>query len=1699
MAEDQIKTNVVVGIGVEGGDAAANSIAKLRAELGKLRGEQSALDKLTRSFAGAKSAADAGKSAADGMATVREQAAALKPAIQGIRDAVKATGLPQSYLKTVGLDSKSITEGGKSLKNFERLLGGVDKAYENTLDRRGAKVAAVADKERQIKTSLLDDLRDRQARAAIQERVQAAEAARAKIASAKQAATEVGKVEAKAASDSRDLTARRVRPAGQLPPGTKERYAREAAAEQAAYEKAKRSAATSSRPFGPSAAELRAARAPIAAAKTAVASGSGDGRQVGAAPAIRGLEQLAAAARSAAASLKALSTSANSAGRRGSAGGGELVATRMMREMRTGFAKEYASLHRAERRNEATVFPRSQYAAGAGGSGGAGGPRAPMQVAPAYGQIDKAAAGAARSISAVKQEGDAITGQVKNVLGMAFGYQAIHAVASQLQQVFGHLQGGVIQFNSMLEQATVGFTTLFKNQAQQAQATNELLGENAVGIDYMAMGYKDAEDAAEGVIETIRQFANVTPFRFAEIQESTLRMRAFGFDMSEILRENSESVDQFSGGIVAVGNAVAALGGGADAFRRITYALGQMKQAGRVYQNDMMQLANAGIGGYKYIAEALMKEITTDGKGQKDKVIKGQEALYSQLESNAIETVRRLTTSGKVSGEAASRAILLGLERDFGGGMVAQSKTFAGAFSTVADMSQSLVAESFRPLYNAIRDITYEFSIFLQDPKVRDSALAFGDVIEKIIKQLRPMGALLMSIGQKIGRDFSNAMATIGSSVGGIGGTFGAFAIGIREIIKLLENDFARTVIATAALIGIAFKFASANPFMVSIGLLITLLGGLKMAVNENLFGIGNAFREMAASVEPMIAAFRDDFLPVLINVLMTISQGVIAGLSAAFTALAPTISGLAQVLGVVLTVLGEMEPVLRIIGFLIGVSLASKLVVGGIGLLTAALFRATVQMRAFSVASIAASANVSRVKMVGGGLMAASMVGTMAVQGAAGAGAISPETAQSLQIVADIAMAIGAIALVAKPVIGALQGLVGFIGALARSIGPLIGIIVRVVAAIAAFVGISTGMAFAIAGIALLIGGLIAFLIGEQEKVKDEQGTDLKPGDPGYADRKRSRYYDTTGTVLEGSGYYKDPMYASNTIQSTSGEANYGNSLTNPNQRSLVAFRKSEREFQFPRVIKQAKSEMKDLTNYQKLLINQQNAANDSLKKYNGLLAIAKQRVQDALDVLQKVAEEVLNDIMNPDFENPYALDAGEMVKYEELLEIEQEMSFVTFENRQGITRSFDEYKDILNSILPLTEDEVNAGEVSLKMVTERLKIEKERRKEQERIKALAEAEYDLGLATLQQYDESLDPLTRAVNLRAAQKKYETDIADLRFEGLENLVDEATSSRDWGRLTEATKDRLEQFKEGQELILEEMTKMFEDYNRDIAWILENPDLSWAEKKSKIEEKLEELQVKLEDRFGITLEMMGDKVTDMNSAMRSVMDAANMKGIDMNVTFAQDLIKNLETKGFKVLIDYIMKKYNEVLRLMRLVAQATATIESLANPENMLKGKKAEYGRTLNRLLGGLISGGVASDELVDIKRGIQGLSGKNDMSSLQTAYNLLLDEIAAISSFYQIPVYASGGIMDKNQLSLVGEKGPELVLPQSRGLVLNNSISSRLLGMLSGTGNGGGGGVNNVIINNPVVRSDSDIRKLAQEISRVQASQFRTEGGRLY
>ena len=76
------------------------------------------------------------------------------------------------------------------------------------------------------------------------------------------------------------------------------------------------------------------------------------------------------------------------------------------------------------------------------------------------------------------------------------------------------------------------------------------------------------------------------------------------------------------------------------------------------------------------------------------------------------------------------------------------------------------------------------------------------------------------------------------------------------------------------------------------------------------------------------------------------------------------------------------------------------------------------------------------------------------------------------------------------------------------------------------------------------------------------------------------------------------------------------------------------------------------------------------------------------------------------------------------------------------------------------------------------------------------------------------------------------------------------------------------------------------------------------------------------------------------------------------------------------------------------------------------------------------------------------------------------------------MPAFAGGGMMPS--MALVGERGPEVVaLPRHSRVVPHQEAMNALRG-----GGGGGGGDITVTINNPVVRSDADLREMTRQIS---------------
>lgn len=1474
---------------------------------------------------------------------------------------------------------------------------------------------------------------------------------------------------------------------------------------------------------------------------------------------------------------------------RSSRGGGSLMSALTAELKSPELAKASANVHKLFRQVEAANNPK--YVQGF------------QQISTSIFSIGGASNRAGEAIRRMSDSNSGFLGQIKQVVGMAASYQVLQGIATEIGQIVGHLTGGIVNFNSMIERTTVGFATLFRNQAkasfdlaEETGKVNVEMADLSGELDYIKLGYGDIDSAASGMIENIRQFANVTPFRFEELAEATLRMRAFGFSLDEVLRKTEGTATGFSGAVQTVGDAVAALGGGAPEFRRITYALGQMKQAGRVYQNDMMQLANAGIGGYKYIADALLDQIsTTNDKGQRI-AKKGYEGMYKELQTNAIETIRRLTTAGRISGEVASRAILQGMEQDFGGGMAAYSKTFFGALTTVADSSQSLVADAFKPLYDAIRDSTVELAAALQTDEARNFAQGFAKYVSQAVDVLDKVGEKVLKISRLIATDLIKGLSGVALAtrqVGGVSGSvFSMFVDGLRVIAGLLENDVTRGLIIATVAFKAFTAVVSQNPLLALISLVIVALGALKMAYEQNLLGFAQYINDVALKWGPMIQVIQDKIVPLLLKISDVVTTVVMGAFITLFEVVEPSLRGIVEFLGAIINQFEIVGPIIGAAGAALVLAIGGTVIMSAFARLRNSLGGVAFDLSKITLEAAAAKGMLDKMTIsamqanegmlppgqkpgfvpMGGGkgmaMMGAAMVGQLAL------GAITPAVTENGQnegmtMLTDIANSILSLTMMVGMLKTILpQGLGGMLkGGISQVVSslPLIGpqlsnitlganlarlaMLAWPLAAVAAVAGIAMALddfllsqeakefknyVDALAGQAKDRGVYqavsipevdddqakrIARILREEQEAKRQNaftyasgygakgiyGTEAY-GDPqtslgnsGYMNWYRGL---ATGSTDKNSEQYKNDLATLNKIRGAQDEIR---------EQVRLQFMAGERISDGKKKELDVTSSIYDLTG---LLIEGNQKLADSQERLNFLLDLAKLKYKGALDLLQELANSILNKILNPDVRvNPYTGLEQVGLELQELLAIEQEMSFAQFENASGTVRSFDEYRSILEAILPLSErdyelkeDGTRSDKISLKAVNERLKMEKERRKELDLIRKAAEAEYDLSIEVLKQYDESIDPLERAVSLRNAQLKYQKDIADLEFQSLENIVDQAKVSKAWERASAITKIKMRELQKGQELILNEMRRMFEQYEQDIANIMADPRLSEAQKKNAATERLKKLMSDLETQFGITEVMLTNEIQYFNKKIDDYIATLGMAGKNLDVSWGGKWAAKLEAGGFGVLKKYLNDTLKEIIRLTALITAATEA-DQMTEGDLVLK-NRGYYMNLFKEGVGKFKAFGLDREVAFRFEQDLYRAFAKwNDPSALLMLRNKLSKQLGDWQRIYNMgrgdeynrlfTGRASGGMVAGGSPYLVGERGPELIVPRTQGLVLNNSVSSRLMSMMSGGGSVGG---NNVIINvnNPTIRSDNDIRKLADRITRAQVSAFRTAGGRL-
>lgn len=156
-----------------------------------------------------------------------------------------------------------------------------------------------------------------------------------------------------------------------------------------------------------------------------------------------------------------------------------------------------------------------------------------------------------------------------------------------------------------------------------------------------------------GMVKALEAFAAGTPFEFSDLITRSKQLLAYGFGPGEMF-----------GVLTSVGDAVAALGGGADVMERLLRAIGQIRGKGKVMMQEMYQVAETGIPIFEILAEKLG---------------------LTQAE------VAEIGETG-VSAEAGLRALFQGLAERYGGTMQKQMKTVSGMVSNFKDVIFQLKA-----------------------------------------------------------------------------------------------------------------------------------------------------------------------------------------------------------------------------------------------------------------------------------------------------------------------------------------------------------------------------------------------------------------------------------------------------------------------------------------------------------------------------------------------------------------------------------------------------------------------------------------------------------------------------------------------------------------------------------------------------------------------------------------------------------------------------------------------------------------------------------------------------------------------------------------------------------------------------------------------------------------------------------------------
>lgn len=199
--------------------------------------------------------------------------------------------------------------------------------------------------------------------------------------------------------------------------------------------------------------------------------------------------------------------------------------------------------------------------------------------------------------------------------------------------------------------------------------------KTAAALEQTEVGLRTLTGSAEGaqqMLGELTQFARSTPFEMQGLAENARSLLGVGRSADEVLPI-----------MQSVGDASAALGLSQAQLDQVMRAVTQSFAKGKVQQEEMLQMAEAGLPVYDLFARAVGK---------------------------SVPEMQEMATNGELLADDVLPALFDVMNEDFAGGMLAQSKTLNGALSTVKDDISLGLAEAVKDLLPLLTEFLPEAS-----------------------------------------------------------------------------------------------------------------------------------------------------------------------------------------------------------------------------------------------------------------------------------------------------------------------------------------------------------------------------------------------------------------------------------------------------------------------------------------------------------------------------------------------------------------------------------------------------------------------------------------------------------------------------------------------------------------------------------------------------------------------------------------------------------------------------------------------------------------------------------------------------------------------------------------------------------------------------------------------------------------------------